>query len=78
MARQSTVTIEGFDVSLDLRDQGYRDVIGGSLFTEDNGDLSFRFGHSLISDYCEYIFGFFGHAYQPKLQRMLRVRLKIG
>lgn len=29
------------------------DVISGTLFTEDNGDLSFRFGHSLISDYTE-------------------------
>jgi len=49
----STVTVEDFGIFLDLRDQGYGDVIGGSLFTEDNGDLSFRFGHSLISDYTE-------------------------
>ena len=49
----SIVTIEDFGVFLDLRDQGYGDVIGGSLFAEDNGDLSFRFGHSLISDYTE-------------------------
>jgi len=49
----SKVTIEDFGVFLDLRDQGYGDVIGGSLFAEDNGDLSFRFGHSLISDYTE-------------------------
>lgn len=50
---RSQITIEDFDVFLDLRDQGYKDVISGSLFTEDNGDLSFRFGHSLISDYTE-------------------------
>ena len=50
---RSTVTIECFGIFLDLREQGYRDVIGGTLFAEDNGDLSFRFGHSLIADYTE-------------------------
>jgi len=50
---RSTVTIEDFGIFLDLRDQGYKDVIGGTLFTEDNGDLTFRFGHSCISDYTE-------------------------
>ncbi|MHB0935147.1 MAG: sialidase family protein [Armatimonadota bacterium] len=49
----STVTIKNFDVFLDLREQGYRDVIGGSLFTEGDDSLAFRFGHSLISDYTE-------------------------
>jgi len=47
------ISIENFDIFLDLRDQGYSDVIGGSLFTEDNGELAFRFGHSLIADYTE-------------------------
>lgn len=51
--QRNTVTIEGFGVFLDLRDQGYGDVIAGTPFTEDNGDLSFRSAHSLISDYCE-------------------------
>jgi hypothetical protein len=50
---KSRVTIEDFEVFIDLRDQGFGDVICGGLFTEDNGDMSFRFGHSLISDYCE-------------------------
>ena len=47
------VSIEKFEVFLDLREQGFKDVISGILFDEDNGDLSFRFGHSLISDYTE-------------------------
>jgi len=50
---RSTISIENFDIFLDLREQGYRDVIGGSLFAEDNGELAFRFRHSLISDYME-------------------------
>ena len=50
---RNTITIEDFSVYLDLREQGFRDVIGGMLFTEDNGDLSFYFGHSLIADYLE-------------------------
>ncbi len=51
--RRSTVTIEDFAICLDLRDQGFADVIGGRLFAEDDGALSFHFGHSLISDYTE-------------------------
>jgi len=51
--QQSTVTIENFGLFLDLREQGFRDVIGGSLFTEDDDSLAFRFGHSLIADYME-------------------------
>jgi hypothetical protein len=27
-------------------------------------------------NHCEYIFGFFGHSYTPKLQRMLRLKLE--
>ncbi len=50
---RSKVIIEKFDTFLDLRDRGFADVIGGTLFTEDNGDLTFRFSHSLISDYTE-------------------------
>ena len=51
--QRNTVVIEDLGVFLDLRDRGYTDVIGGTLFAEDNGDLSFRFSHSLISDYVE-------------------------
>ena len=29
-------------------------------------------------DRLEYLFGFFGHGYEPKLQRMLRLKLRIG
>jgi len=45
---RTTVTIEDFAIFLDLRSQGFGDVIGGKLFTEDDGELSFQFGHSLI------------------------------
>lgn len=50
---RSTVKMEDFGVFLDLRERGYKDVVGGTLFTEDNGDLSFFFFHSYISDYVE-------------------------
>jgi hypothetical protein len=50
---KNKVIIEDLGIFLDLRDKGYRDTIMGNLFTEDNGDLAFRFGHSLISDYTE-------------------------
>ena len=51
--RRNKVVITGLESFLDLREQGYRDVVGGTLFEEDDGALSFRFGHSLIADYCE-------------------------
>jgi len=51
--RRNQVTITGLETFLDLREQGYKDVIGGVLFEEDDGALSCRFGHSLIADYCE-------------------------
>jgi hypothetical protein len=64
---RSQVTVEEVGVFLDLRDQGYKDVISGMLFTEDNGDLSFRFGHSLISDYTEDDWvGTHGHAVRSR------------
>lgn len=47
------IVIEDLSVFLDLRERGFRDVIGGVLFQEDDGRLGFRFGHSLISDYTE-------------------------
>jgi len=50
---KAKVAIENFSVFLDLRQQGFKDIIMGFLFTEDNGDLSFHFSHSLISDFCE-------------------------
>lgn len=50
---RTTVTIEDLAIFLDLRSQGFGDVIGGRLFTEDDGAWSFHFGHSLISDYAE-------------------------
>ena len=37
-APRSTVAIEDFGIFLDLRDQGYNDVIGGTLFTEDDAN----------------------------------------
>jgi len=47
------VKVEELSVFCDLRIQGFGDVMGGKLFTEDDGELSFRFGHSLISDYTK-------------------------
>ena len=47
------VVIKDVDVFLDLRDRGFKDVIVGTLFDEDDIRLTFRFGHSLISDYVE-------------------------
>lgn len=49
----SRVTIGKPEVFLDLRDKGFRDIIIGTLFEEENGSLSFRFPHSVISDYLE-------------------------
>ena len=49
---RSKVIIENLDVFLDLHDRGFS-VINGVLFDTDDGDLTFRFGHSLISDYTE-------------------------
>ena len=90
---RNQVRVTGLEVFLDLREQGYRDVVGGTLFEEEDGALSFCFGHSLIADYgeddwvgthdhqtgereFEYIFRFFGHGYEPNLQRMLRLKLR--
>ena len=35
------------------------------------------FFRRLSGDAYEYISGFFGHAYEPKLQRMLRLKLRM-
>jgi hypothetical protein len=50
---KSKVIIEDLGIFIDLRKRGFTDNIGGSLFTEDNGDMTFRFGHSLVADYME-------------------------
>lgn len=51
--KRNKVSIGNPEVFLDLRDRGYKDVIAGILFEEDDGSLSFRFAHSLIADYVE-------------------------
>lgn len=52
-ATRSRVTIGEPEVFLDLCDRGYKDIMMGVCLDEPDGSISFRFPHSLISDYVE-------------------------
>lgn len=59
---RSQIIIERFGIYLDLRDRGINVIGGGALFTEDNGDLRFSFGHNLIMDHlADHVLGSHTH-----------------
>lgn len=49
----------------------------GNAFNTHHCDMNGFFRRISETQY-EYIIGFFGHAYEPKLQRMLRLKVRIG